>query len=899
MNVYQVPLPSGNARRASWCSWFRGPRQACAIASVSLIVLAPGLRSQSGVPAPESVFGFEPGADNKLATYDQVIDYYRKVDAASDRVLMVDAGLTTQGRVASFALVSSAANLARLDRYREIARRLARPEGLTDDDAKRLAAEGKAFVHIDGGLHSSEVAAHQHTPLLLQRLLSGDPEMTAMLDDVVVMLWPTINPDGHQMVAQWFMEHAGTPQAMQLPQLYQEFVGHDNNRDAYMLNMVESRLMEHVWRQWEPNIIYVHHQSSPFPTRIWLPPFAEPIATHAPYLLSREVNMIGMAIAKRLEQEGKVGATHMGTGYDAWYPGYIDYTPMFKNIAAFWTETQGTGPAPRTSPPEQIQPAMRRPQSLYASPWPGGTWRMRDAVEYMTTASLATIEYASKYKPSLLYNRYQAGRDQIRRGRTEAPFAYVVPQQQRDPVSAVEMLRRLAFAGVGVWQLTGAATIGGEEFAEGTWIVPTDQEFAALARQVLDVQSYPEIRDSPSGPLDQPYDAAGWTLPMSMGVRTVAVAEPLSDPIRSRMRRLGTTADTTAVTAYNTDIPGSNDAAPFDSVPGIGFDTDPIARAIVPPAGRLTGTGPALSVNPAHNNAFKAINRARNAGAGVRQVDARYVITGLAPAMQQRLVGDFALQAERVPAPAGTATRPVRLALLQNNAGMDEGWTRWVLGAYGFEFARIPPADLAAGGLRERIDVLILTDDARVLEGGGRGRGAGAAAPPQQAETNAARVRALDEFVRAGGTLVCLNSSSTFAIDQLKLPVKNVLAGVNRQTFFAGRSLMNVRVAAHPVMAGMPEHAFVMFNNSPVFDTIEGFSGAVLARYPETESPLASGFLLGEKLMQGKAAAIDVALGQGHVVLFGFSPQWRGQPFGTFRMLFNAALYAPGASTER
>jgi hypothetical protein len=860
----------------------------------AVVALAPGLFSQSAspVPAPESVFGFEPGADNKLATYDQVIDYYRKVDAVSDRVVVVDAGRTTQGRVASFALVSSAANLARIDRYREIARRLARPDGLTDDEARRLAAEGKAFVHIDGGLHSSEVAAHQHTPLLLQRLLGGDPEITAMLDDVIVMLWPSINPDGHQMVAQWFMEHAGTPQAMQLPQLYQEFVGHDNNRDAYMLNMIESRLMEHVWRQWEPNIIYVHHQSSPFPTRIWLPPFAEPIATHAPYLMSREVNMIGMAIAKRLEQEGKVGATHMGSGYDAWYAGYIDYTPMFKNIAAFWTETQGTGPAPRTSPPEQIQPAMRRPQSLYPSPWPGGTWRMRDAVEYMTTASLATIEYASKYKRSLLYNRYQAGRDQIRRGRAEAPYAYVVPQQQRDPVAAVEMLRRLAFAGVAVWQLTGAATIAGETFASGTWIVPADQEFAALARELLDVQTYPEIRDAPDGPLDQPYDAAGWTLPMSMGVRTVAVAAPLSDETRARMRRLvAPPPPGVGPTPYN--LGESADAAPFDSVPGIGFDSDPVARAIVPPDSRLTGSGPAVAVSPGENNAFKAINRAWKAGGTVHvvpgSVDAgRYVIANLPQATLREIVRDYALTARFVAAPAGAPVRP-RIGLLTNNTGMDEGWTRWVLAAYGFDIVRVPPADLTAGSLRDRVDVLILTDDQRTLEGG-RGRGAGAA-NPEQAKANAARVKGLEDFVRGGGTLVCFNSASSFAVDQLHLPVQNVLAGVNRQTFFAGRSLMKVRVdASHQVTAGMPEEAFVMFNNSPVFQTGDGFRGTVLARYPEGETPLASGFLLGEQLIQGKAAALDVQLGDGRVVLFGFSPQWRGQTFGTFRMIFNAAL---------
>ena len=237
-----------------------------------------------------------------------------------------------------------------------------------------------------------------------------------------------------------------------------------------MLNMIESRVIEQAWRDWEPSIVYVHHQSSPFPTRIWLPPFSEPIGSDAPYLMSREVNMIGMAIAKGLEERGQVGATHMGLAFDAWYPGYIDYAPNFKNVPAFWTETalfQYATPREYTIADFPQDYRDLRPQSLYPSPWRPGWWRLGDAVAYMHTASLAVLEYASKYKESLLFNRYMAGRDQIARGKSEAPYAYVIPQEQRDPVAAVELLRRLAFGGVRVSQLTAPATIGGETFPAG------------------------------------------------------------------------------------------------------------------------------------------------------------------------------------------------------------------------------------------------------------------------------------------------------------------------------------------------------------------------------------------------------------------------------------------------
>ena len=925
------------------------------IPAVLLVVPAVLPAQAPAVPTPASVFGFEPGADLKLANYDQVVSYFQKVDAASDRVTMVEAGKSTQGRSFYFALVSSPQNLARIDRYREIARTLARPGSLSEAEAKRLAQEGKAFVHIDGGLHSSEVAGPQHTPLLLYDILrrASEPEIAAMLDNVILMLWPTINPDGHQMVADWYMSHVGTPDASApMPNLYQEYVGHDNNRDAYMLNMIESRVMEHTWRQWEPSIIYVHHQSAPFPTRIWLPPFAEPIAQHAPYLMSRELNMIGMAIAQRLEEEGKVGATHMGTGYDAWYPGYIDYMPVFKNIPAFWTETQGNGAAPRETNPETIAPNMRRPQALYASPWLGGTWRLRDAVDYMETASLATLDYASKYKSSILYNRYLSARQQIARGRSEAPYAYVVPQEQRDPVAAVEMLRRLAFNGVRVSQLSAPATLEGTTFPAGTWVVPADQEFAAVAREVLDVQKYPEIRESPNGPLDTPYDAAGWTLPLAMGVRTVIATSPLADDVRSKLRPMAPLPAANAAPApYN--LTASADAAAFDSAPGLGFDSDPSARAIVPPAGRIAGTGPVLAVNPAENNAFKAVNRAWKAGGSASYrpassaAGARYVIAGLSPSAQADLVKALALNAEHAAAPPAAGAKPQRprIGLFLANTSMDEGWTRWVLDRYEFEYTRVSGADIQAGSLRDKIDVLVLADDARVLETSGRGRGAGGGAPggggaaagaagagaagagaagaggagagaagagaagagaagqgggsfrPGQGVStpvdltagNEARVRAIDEFVRAGGTLVCFNRSSSFAVDQLKLPVKNVVTGLQRTQFFVGGSLLNVTVdVSHRVMAGMPERAAVYYDSGPVFETLEGFRGTILAKYPDNESPLASGFLQGEKYIQGKAAAVDVELGAGHVILLGFRPQWRGQPFGTFRVIFNA-----------
>ncbi|RPJ74647.1 MAG: hypothetical protein EHM24_05710, partial [Acidobacteria bacterium] len=600
------------------------PSFARVVPALVLAGLVPSLAAARPIPKPESVFGFKPGADNRLATYDQTIEYLRRLAAASRYLRLVDAGTTTQGRTLYFALVSSPANLARIDRVREIALRLAHPQGLGDAEARRLAGEGRALVHIDGGCHASEVAGPQMVPQLAYDLLARaqEPPFRQILDNVVVMLWPTMNPDGQQMVGEWHAKNLGTPyEGAAVPRLYQEYVGHDNNRDAYMLNMVESRVVEHAWRQWEPHIIYVFHQTAPFPTRIWLPPFSEPVGLHAPPLVSREVNMIGMAIAKGLDEHGQPGATHMGTSFDAWYPGYVDYAPVFKNIPAFWTETAGNGAAPREYRIEDFPAAFRdlRPQSLYASPWHPGPWRLADAVAYNETAAIATLEYAAKYKDSLLYNRYQAGRDQVARGRKDPPFAYVIPQQQTDPVAAVEMLRRLAFGGLRIMQLTSPAKLDDIEYAAGTWVVPTDQEFGALARELLDRQKYPDLRQYPGGPPLRPYDAAGWTLPLQMDVVTRPVVSPLDEGTRAKMKLLGPGPLAPSKRNPYRDS-GSRDASPFDSVPGLGFDANPAAAAIVPPPGHITGEGPALSLDPGENNAYRAVNRAWRLGATVQLV---------------------------------------------------------------------------------------------------------------------------------------------------------------------------------------------------------------------------------------------------------------------------------------
>jgi len=843
------------------------------------------LQSQT-IPTPTSVIGFTPGDDFKLANYDQSMEYFRKLESVSDNIKLFHAGKTSEGRDWYFSVISSKANLDNLDRYKEIANRLAHPKGLTDADAKALAREGKPFVHIDGGLHASEVAGAQHTITLAYELLSSnDPKIEDILDNVLVMLWPSLNPDGQNMIAEWYASNVGTEyEIAPMPKLYQKYIGHDNNRDAYMLNMIESRVVARNWREWEPNIIHVHHQSSPFPTRIWLPPFAEPVATQTPPLVAREVNMIGMAMAQALETNGQVGAVHLGTGFDAWYPGYIDYMPMLQNIPAYWTETAGY----RYATPKfysisdfRGSRAELRNESLYSSPWKGGWWRIGDAVSYMQTASVAVLEYASKYSETVLYNRYQSGRNTIEKYTKEPPYAYFIPQDQRDPVRPVELLRRLAFNGIEISQLSEAVTYNNISYPQGTWVIPMDQEFAELARQLLDVQHYPDLREYPSGPPEQPYDAAGWTLPLIFEVDVIPAKTPLTQAQRAAMQAINVDASD-----WNNDA----DAYTADFLPGVGFNTSTNASAILAPAGSVTGSGSTAMLDPKENNSFRFINQALSSNGKVGFVNGKYTVDGISRSNINSWANELSLNVQMTNNVKSTNIKP-RIALYRPfTASMDEGWTRWLFERFGFEFTNIGNADFQMGNLDKRFDVIVFASERSSTFTNGFREGS---VPPEYAGgMEASGIRGLDEFVKAGGTLVTLNQSSNFAIGALHLPVKDVTAGVNRKDYFAGSSILEVETDnTHPVMAGMPNKANVFVSRSPAFTTLDGFEGQALAKYQKVSSPLRSGYLLGEKYIQGYAASLDVKHGNGHVILLGFTPQWRGQTMGTYRILFNSILY--------
>jgi len=835
------------------------------LCAICVVLWGRGSLGQS-VPTPESVLGHKPGDDYYLANYDESRDYFRKLAASSNRIKLINVGKTTRGLDWEIAIISSPENLAKIDRYKEIARQLALGQAPDEATAKQLAHEGKVFVHIDGGMHSSEVAGAQQSIALAYKLVSsvGDPEVDAILDNVILLLWPTLNPDGQNEVVAWYRKNLGTSyEVSPLLDLYQEYVGHDNNRDGYMQNMLESQEVTKAELEWNPAVFYCHHQTAPFPTRIFIPPFTEPISSNINPLMARWLNVLGMNIAAYLDEHDMPGAVHR-VGFDNWYPGFLDFTHIFRNSISFFTETALYHYAtPHFFTVDEFPKDRQdlRAEMFYSSPWKGGWWRLADAVRYMEGASMSVLDTAAKYREVLLLNRYHAAQQNIQRFQKEPPYAYIIPQEQRDLPEAAVLVQKLLLNGIEVHQAAQPFRANGREY-KNAWVILMDQPFSPLVKELFEPQQYPDLRLTPGGPPIRPYDVAGWTLPMQMGVDTAVVLEPVSQEQRALLRRVSSVA--------------------------------------VPP-GTVDGHGSAYLMSHDANSSFAAMNDVFSAGGKIAFVSGsgRIVVSGVDSSGVAQIAAKrgVTLDAQSsMPAGAISEKKP-RVGLYRSWVpNIDEGWTRWILQNYGFAPITLRNGDIEAGHLSDRFDAIILPDEMpRSISDGFSvgivpGEYAGGLGEPGG--------EALRRFVAAGGTLIAFNNASLYAISILNLPVSNVLEKLTSDQFYCSGSLLRVELKSTSQQGvwGLPPAPVVMFERGPVFDTKADFKGNILATYPKQRNPLASGYLLHPEVMQGKVAALEAFYGSGRVYLFGFRPQWRGQSHGTYQFVFDAIYDSPASS---
>lgn len=833
--------------------------------------------AEQAVPRPESILGFRPGTDYKLADYDAMLEYFRAVSEASDRVQVVDIGPSSMGKPMIMAIITSADNFERLDRYRDISRRLALTRGLSEAEARELSREGKTVVYIDSGLHATEVAHAQHSFELLYHLVSDEgPEIQAILDKTILLLLPCVNPDGLDIVVDWYRQNLGTPYEISpLPELYAKYVGHDNNRDWFMFTQAETQNVGRViYHQWFPQIVYNHHQSAPFPARIFIPPFDDPMNPRIHPLVMRGIQLVGSSMSQRFAEDAKAGVVS-GMVFSTWWNGGLRTAPYFHNMVGILTETALYKYAtPKFYARDELPKEFRdgtsttEPSTFYPDPWPGGWWRLRDAIDYMMTASLSLLDVGARYKESWLYNIYQMGRDGIEKGKGEPPYAFVVPAGQSDPSTAVKMVNTLRAGGLEVHLADEPFYADAVQYAAGSYVLLASQPFRPYLLDLLQAQNHPHQELYPGGPPKKPYDIAGWTLPLSMGVRSVELESPFEGELT------------------------------------------PIERAEAPP-GRVEGSGSVHLLDPRVNDTFIAINRLLEAGATVHRSKTRvmsgsvdlpagtFVVTRTRN--MRKLAEELSLQVRAVSRVrgAGWKLRPLRLALYKSRVrSIDEGWTRWVLEQFEFPYHTLRDAEIRKPGLADRYDVIVIPAQ-KSLEDLVDGHKEGSIPPEFVGGMGSQGLSNLREFVQAGGTLVCLDSATELPVEYFEIPVDNALADVDENDFYCPGSLLEIELdTEHPIAYGMGKTAAAFFQNGHAWDLIPDFEskqGRVAAKYPD-RNPLLSGWILGDHYLHSKAALVDMPYGEGRVILIGFRPQFRGQTHGTFKLLFNSLYY--GVSTE-
>lgn len=833
------------------------------------------------VPKPKDILGHEIGEDYFLASYEEAIKYLKILDEASDRMVLLNMGKSTMGRDMFYAVISSEENIKNLERYKEIARKLSLVE-VSLNEAKNLAKNGKAIVYIDGGLHATECAPAQHNIELIYQLVSSeDPEISSIRENVITLVvFP--NPDGMTMLADWYRRNLGTPfEVSPLPWLYHKYVGHDNNRDSYMANTVEiqnlSRLLHH---EWFPQILVNHHQTAPFPARIWIPPNSEPTNPNVHPLVIRWQNLIGSRMGAEFDKEGKDGAISR-VHFDTWYPGYVTQVVDSHNIISILTETALYRYAtPRFYTvrdfPEEYKDLTI--SAFYPSPWKGGWWRLKDAVEYVLTASRAVLKTARDHKEELLLNIYKMGKDVMERFKKEPPFGWIIPEDQKDYPTAILMLQRLQLLGVKIYRANESFVCDGIKYPAGTFIIPTSQPYGLYVKNILEVQKYPDLKKYPSlwqgivepkkfdgAPL-RSYDVTGWTLSYNMGVKAI----PANTPLKVNM--------------------------------------SPV-KEVSPKPGKVSESGTYYILNHSVNNSFKAMNRILERGGEVLWAKEELKFNGkkypvgtiLIPSntvkrnfleeIAKELCLNIEATKEKISEKSTIKIKKARIGIYQSwMANIDEGWTRWVLEQFEFPYKTIHNEDLRAGSLNERFDIIIFPSEEpeSIMEGHKPGT-----MPPEFVggigETGTSHLK---EFVEKGGKLLTIGDSCDFAIDIFKLPVVNVLKDVKPEEFYCSGSILRIECdTSNPISYGMDKESCAFFEYSPAFTIIPTYgkeaSAKSVVKYPE-DSILMSGYIHGEKMIFNKSALVETEYGEGKVVLYGLSVIHRGQTHRTFKLLFNS-----------
>ncbi|MEO7962925.1 MAG: M14 metallopeptidase family protein, partial [Gemmatimonadaceae bacterium] len=879
----------------------------------------------------------------------------------SDRMQVQEIGKTAEGRPQLMAIITAPENFKLLDRYKEISRKLALAEGLTDADARALAKEGKAVVWFDGGLHATEVlGAHQLIETTFQLVSRSDDETQRILKDLIILA-VHVNPDGMELVSNWYMQEPNDQKKTfnTIPRLYQKYVGHDDNRDFFILNQNETINDARIqYSEWFPQIIYNHHQTGPAGTVMFAPPFRDPFNFTLDPLIPLGIDMVGAAIHTRFAAEGKPGVTmRSGSSYSTWWNGGLRTLAYFHNSIGLLTETIGS-PTPMEIP---LVVNNQLPRADLPYPIAPQEWHFRQSIDYSVTANYAVFDIASKRKEDFLFNIYRMGKNSIERGSRDTwtvtpneiaelqakvtkdraagaatgngrdrlsaalnpfggtvpskyynefmrdpakrdPRGFIIPASQPDFGTATKFVNALRKVNVTVMRATSAFSAGGKQYPAGSYVVKTAQAFRPHVLDMFEPQDHPNDFAYPGGPPKPPYDNAGWTLAFQMGVKFDRLLDGFECPCET------------------------------------------IKDMAVVPAGTVADAGGAKGyiVDPQANDAFVVVNRALKSGASVYRLTnslalggrshpagAFYIqATSASKAIVEKGAKELGLSFHGTSAGPGDATRlsPKRVALWDTYGGsMPSGHTRWLFEQFEFPFDVVYAPTLDAGNLRAKYDVIVFVTGAIPAarrEGGSElssltdrfNRQPAPEEIPAQYRPWLGTVTAdktlpqIKKFLEEGGTVITVGTSTNLAF-HLGLPIYDYLVeksptgqerDLPREKFYVPGSILRASVDnTVPVAYGFEDQVDVFFDDSPTFrlGPDAALKGVRPVAWYATDHPLRSGWAWGQSYLEGGVAVAEAKVGKGMLYLFGPEITFRATPHGTFKFLFNG-IYASGDATK-
>lgn len=829
------------------------------------------------IKSPEDTFGFQMGADKKLINWQQIVSYFNMLDEKSNRIQVVELGKTTLNRPMIMAIIGSEEVIQNLAKYQNIQQALGKPFELDESQANKLIQEGKLVFIITLNIHSTEIAASQESVELGYELAtSQDSNIRKILDNVIVLLVPSLNPDGQDMVTQWYMQDVGTEyEGSRMPMKYHHYADHDNNRDWFFFNLVESQHVAKVlYHDWYPEIVLDQHQMGSSGARFFLPPYADPVNPNVAPSLMANVNMLGKHVVSDMHDQGFTGVV-TGTRFNAFFEGTMSKTPLWHNRIGILTEAASVRIATpiffsKTSLrgmgldlPDYIQ------QTNFLDPWPGGWWRLRDIIEYEKAATYSMLDLAATYKDKFKKKFYRLNKEATEVGKEGEPFAYVIPTQQHDPNNAIEMLKRLRFANVDVYQAQKDSFTTQGDFKKGSFIIPLAQPSRAYIKDLMEYQQYPNLSEYPGGPPRQPYDVTAWTLPLQMEVNVVEIDKPFS----------------TSMTLI--------------SEPKLNVDANSITYGW-------------FAVERRYNHSYKLINDLLNSGFEIFHIETS--LNNLEPGtfvfqinesqveMLKKKSDSFEVPILLFPSTNDYKLRKVekaRIAIYQPwiARAYDEGWLRLVLDNFGFEYTTLHNQYFKdKGKLIKKFDILIFGSQGSDWIVNGKPE---TAPEPTLGEPKVRKeykggigqngVEKVKQFLIEGGTVLFFGQACNFAIDKLHLPATNILKDVKRKDFFAPGSIFELNLdLTSPLSNGLTDKTSIYVNN-PVALKLKAYNRNIkeVGVYGN-RNILQSGWVVGESKLYDKVALADIPLGKGRAILYAFRVQHRGQTFGTFKLLFNA-----------